>query len=139
MKKTILNLWQENGTLSMVNQMRIMMLEMKLELKSNLCNYNDAYILVRGDITDTEHQVTQATFKNCVSFTKYITKIDGAKIDDVQDLTLIIPMYNLIEYISNYLKLEEVHGFIQMMEQRVLMLISLIIIILNLSDIRLNY
>ena len=139
MKKTILNLWQENGTLSMVNQMRIMMLEMKLELKSNLCNYNDAYILVRGDITDTEHQVTQAAFKNCVSFTKYITKIDGAKIDDVEDLTLIIPMYNLIEYISNYLKPEEVHGFIQMMEQRVLMLISLIIIILNLSDIRLNY
>ena len=34
-------------------------------LKSNLCDYNDAYILVRGNITIIGHTVTQATFKNC--------------------------------------------------------------------------
>ena len=33
-------------------------------LKSNLCNYNDAYILVRGNITIIRHQVTQVAFKN---------------------------------------------------------------------------
>ena len=32
-------------------------------LKSNLCDNNDAYILVRGDITIIGHQVTQVTFK----------------------------------------------------------------------------
>ena len=32
-------------------------------LKSNLCDYNNAYILVRGNITITEHQATQVAFK----------------------------------------------------------------------------
>ena len=31
-------------------------------LKSNLCVYNDAYILVRGDITIIEYQATQVAF-----------------------------------------------------------------------------
>ena len=46
-------------------------------LKSNLCDYNDAYILVRSDIAIMGHQVTQVAFKNCAPFTKCITKIDG--------------------------------------------------------------
>ena len=48
-------------------------------LKSNLCDYNDVYILVKGDITIIGHQATQVAFKNCVSFTKCITKIDEKK------------------------------------------------------------
>ena len=55
-------------------------------LKSNLCDYNDAYILVRGNITITWHQVTQVAFKNHAPFTKYITKIDGTMIDDAKVL-----------------------------------------------------
>ena len=39
-------------------------------LKSNRCDYNDAYILVGGDITIIGHAVTQAAFKNCAPFTK---------------------------------------------------------------------
>ena len=39
-------------------------------LKANLCDYNNAYILVRGDITIIVHQKTQVAFKNCVPFTK---------------------------------------------------------------------
>ena len=70
-------------------------------LKSNLCDYNDAYILVRGDITVTA-ATTQVAFKNCAPFTKCITKIDGTTIDDAEDLDLVMPMYNLIEYSSNY-------------------------------------
>ena len=42
-------------------------------LKSNLCDYNDAYILVRGNITIVGHQVTQVAFENCVPLTKCIT------------------------------------------------------------------
>ena len=45
-------------------------------LKSNLRDYNDAYILVRVDITIIGHQVTQAAFKNCAPFILCITKID---------------------------------------------------------------
>ena len=73
-------------------------------LKSNLCDYNDAYILVGGNNTIIGHQVTQVAFKNCAPFTKCIAKIDGTRIDDAEDLHLVIPMYNLIEYSSNYSK-----------------------------------
>ena len=46
--------------------------------KSNLCDYNDAYILVRGNITIAGSNLsTQVAFKNCALFTKCITKIDG--------------------------------------------------------------
>ena len=39
-------------------------------LKSNLCDFNDAYILVRGNITIMGHQTTQVSFKNCAPFIK---------------------------------------------------------------------
>ena len=45
-------------------------------LKSNICDYNDAYI-VRGVITVTAASVTQLAFKNWAPFTESITKIDG--------------------------------------------------------------
>ena len=39
-------------------------------LKSNLCDYNDAYILVRHNITIIGHnEATQVAFKNCAPFT----------------------------------------------------------------------
>ena len=71
-------------------------------LKSNLCDYNDTYILVKGDITVTAASETQVPFKNCASFIKCITEIDEATVRDVEDLDLVMPMYNLIEYSSNY-------------------------------------
>ena len=72
------------------------------EITYNLCNYNDAYILLRGDITVTASPQRQVAFKNCAPFTKCITKIDGTTIDDAENLDLVMPMYNLIEYSSNY-------------------------------------
>ena len=66
-------------------------------MKSDLCDYNDAYILVRGDVTIIGHQVTQVAFKNCAPFTKYIT-LDGTAMDDADYLSLLMPMYSLIEY-----------------------------------------
>ena len=71
-------------------------------LKSNLFDYNNAYILVRDDITVIAAPAVQVAFKNCATFTKYITKIDETLIDDAEDLDLVMPMYNLIEYSSNY-------------------------------------
>ena len=40
-------------------------------LKSNLCDYNNAYILLRGDISITGDNGHEVAFKNCPSFTKY--------------------------------------------------------------------
>ena len=45
---------------------------------------------------------TPVAFKNCAPFTKCITKIDGTTIDDAEDSDLVMPMYNSIEYSSNY-------------------------------------
>ena len=61
-------------------------------LKSNLCNYNNAFILVRANITIIGHQVTQLAFTNCAPFTECITKIDGTTIDDAEDLHLFMPI-----------------------------------------------
>ena len=67
-------------------------------LKSNLCDYKDAQILVRGDITIIGHQIDQIAFKSYALFTICITKTDETTIDDAEDLDLVMPMYNLIEY-----------------------------------------
>ena len=65
-------------------------------LKSNLCDNNDIYILVKGDITIVGVHETQIAFKNCTPFTNCITKIDGTTRDDAEDLYLVMPMYNLL-------------------------------------------
>ena len=54
-------------------------------LKSNLSDYNDAYILVRGDITIIGHQATQVAFTNCLSSTPCLTKIDGTTVHYAED------------------------------------------------------
>ena len=71
-------------------------------LKSNLCNYSNAYILVRGDISFIINNGTQVAFKNCALFTKCITKIDRTTIDDAEDLDFAVPMYDFIECNPNY-------------------------------------
>ena len=64
-------------------------------IKSNRCDYNDVYILERGGITIAGNVAARVTFKNCVPFTKCITKIDGTTKDDAEDLNLVIPMHTL--------------------------------------------
>ena len=55
--------------------------------KSNLCDYNNAYILAKGDITTVGHNLaTKVAFKICASFTKSITEIDGTTTVDAEDL-----------------------------------------------------
>ena len=49
-------------------------------LKCNLCDYSDAFILVRGDIAVTADPETEVAFKKCAPFTKCIIKIDGTTI-----------------------------------------------------------
>ena len=72
-------------------------------LKSNLCDFNDAYILVRGDIPVTTAPET-LSFKTRAPFTKSIGKIDGTIIDGAEDFDLVMPIYSLIHYSSYYSK-----------------------------------
>ena len=71
-------------------------------LESNFYDYNDAYILLRGNITVIAAPQTRVVFKNCAQFTKSITKVNETRIDDAENLDLVMPMYNLTEYSSNY-------------------------------------
>ena len=70
-------------------------------LKSSLSDYNNAYISVRGNITFEATPEIQVSFKNRTLFPKCITQIDGTTLADVEDLDLVMTMYNLIEYSSN--------------------------------------
>ena len=72
-------------------------------IKSNLCDYSDTYILVTGTITATGDDAnTRVTFKNCAPFTKCITQINDEQVDNADNLDVIMPIYNLIEYSNNY-------------------------------------
>ena len=82
-------------------------------LKSSLCDYSDAYILVKGKITITgagdDAAVIQAdgrhkdvAFKNCAPFTNCISEINNTQIGNAKDIDFVMPIYNLIEYSDNY-------------------------------------
>ena len=72
-------------------------------IKSNLCDYSDAYILVTGDITAANGNANRnVAFKNCASFTKCVTDINNEHVDNSDNLAIVMPMYNLIEYSNNY-------------------------------------
>ena len=83
-------------------------------LKSNLCNYSDVYILVKGTITvnntavadaDANNTNKKVIFKNCSPFTNCTSEINNTQIDTAD---IVMPMYNLIEYSDNYSKHLEV-------------------------------
>ena len=72
-------------------------------IKWNLCEYSDAYILGTGDIAATGDDANpRVAFKNCALFTKCLTYINDEHFDGANNLDIIMPMYNLIEYSDNY-------------------------------------
>ena len=82
-------------------------------LRSVLCDYSDAYILVKGHITVNNTAADGAAanntnrkviFKNSAPFTSYISKINNEQIDNAEGIDIVMPMYNLIEYNDNYSK-----------------------------------
>ena len=82
-------------------------------LKSSLCDYSDAYILVKGTISANNTAAARAAanninrnviFKNCAPFTNCISEINNTKLDNAKDIDIVMPMYNLIEYSDNYAK-----------------------------------
>ena len=82
-------------------------------LKSSLCDYSDAYILVKGtiNVNNTAAQGAAANnddknviFKNCAPFTNCRSEVNNTQIDNAKDIDIVMPMYNLIEYSDNYAK-----------------------------------
>ena len=78
--------------------------------RSNLCDYSDAYILVKGTITVTAPGVNNnvnnirdkknrpVILKNNAPFVLCITRINGKLIENADDLDIVMSMYNLLEY-----------------------------------------
>ena len=78
-------------------------------LRSDLCDYSDAYVWVKGKITvtnpnDNANFNKQLTLKNNAPFISCISKINGELVENAEDLDIVIPMYNLLEYSKNYEK-----------------------------------
>ena len=101
-------------------------------LRSDLCDFSDTCVVVKGDITVTKKTFTaddinapndtaanatvtnnasdnafgdkKLAFKNNAPFINCISKINGVKNDNAEDLDVVMPMYNLLEYSKNYRK-----------------------------------
>ena len=82
-------------------------------IRSNSCDYSDAYIFVKGTTTiwNTAASGTAANntdkkviFKNCAPFTECITEINNTQIDDARKIDVVLLMYNLTEYSDAYSK-----------------------------------
>ena len=101
-------------------------------LRSDLCDYSDEYIVVKGNIIVNKKRFTaddieepnniaanvtatntvnnnsfgeeKLIFKNNAPFINCVLKINGVKIDNAEDLDVVMSMYNLLEYSKNYKK-----------------------------------
>ena len=79
-------------------------------LRSNLCDYSDVYIVVKGNIVgnigapnDAKRNKSVA-FKNNAPFISSISKTNDVQNDNAEDLDVVMPMYNLLEYSKNFRK-----------------------------------
>ena len=79
-------------------------------LRSDLCDFSDANIVVKGivnvsaDERDREEMNRQVVLKNNSPFISCISKINGVLVENAEDLDIVMPMYNLLEYSKNYSK-----------------------------------
>ena len=81
-------------------------------LRLSLCDYSDAYILVSATLTvpntaapgAAANSRTNIMIKNCAPFTNCVREINNSQMNNVKDIDIVMPMYNLIEYSDNYSK-----------------------------------
>ena len=94
---------KENGSVNKEIRIKTSM------LRSDLCDFSDAYIAVKGDITlegnsSANKRNKNLEFKNKAPFINCIPKINGVQVDNAEDLDVVMLMYNLFEYSKNYRK-----------------------------------
>ena len=77
-------------------------------LRSDLCDYNDAYIVVTGKITVTNPNNNaydkKLALKNNAPFISCVSKVNNTLINDAYNLDVVTSLYNLLEYSKNYRK-----------------------------------
>ena len=97
---------QSNGTYNKNKDIRFK----TNQLKNDLCDFNDAYIVAIGKITarnpvnDDIVYNRKVSFKNYLPFFNCTLRINSQLIEDAQDLGIVIPMYNLLYYSKNFRK-----------------------------------
>ena len=81
--------------------------------KASLCDYSDAYILVKRTITinntaaanaDGNYTNKKVILKNCAPFTNCISEINNTQVDSAKDIDIVMPFYNLLGYNPAYAK-----------------------------------
>ena len=78
-------------------------------LRSDLCDFSDVYVVVKRDITLTKTNRRWIidirnkflAFKNNAPFTNCVSNINNILINNAEDLDIVKPMYNLLEYSKN--------------------------------------
>ena len=102
-------------------------------LKSDLCNFSDAYIVARRTIAITNPENAKinksVAFKNNVPFINCISKINGVQTDDAEDIDVVIPMNNLLQYSKIKEKQQEVCGIITKINHVILSEMNQVILI----------
>ena len=76
-------------------------------LRSDLCDYSDAYIVVKGRITlerdnDDKTKNKKLIFKNNALFRSCKSKISNTFLDNAEDLDIAMPLWNLLEYSDSF-------------------------------------
>ena len=92
----------------MIQQINNLNFEQEIGLtRSNLCNYIDAYVIVKGTLTVPDTSAADAPgndtnkiviFKNCALFTNCISKVNNTQVYVAEHIDIVIPMYSLVEY-----------------------------------------
>ena len=100
---------ESRGTLIVNSQIKLK----TAMLKSSLCDYSDAYILVKETITvnntaaadaDANNPNKKVIFKNWAPFTNCISEINNTQLDNEEDLDTVMPMYNIVIIIQKHLE-----------------------------------
>ena len=92
-------------------------------LKSRLCDYSDAYVLVKGRISmegnaeslerraaaqieaaEWADKKMRRILKNCAPVPNCMSKISYTQIDNAKHLDVVMPVYTIIKYVFNYPK-----------------------------------
>ena len=74
----------------------------KETIKSSLCDYSGAFILVTGNIKVATNNDKDVVFRNCAPFSTCTTKIEDTFVDEANHICIAMPMYDFIEYSDNY-------------------------------------